>query len=644
MGMITKNIGKNTIGDGKKMTVELKKYRRSTHDLSYAWRNTQCAGTIVPFACELGLPGDTHDINLEASVLTHPTVGPLFGSFKFQMELYVCPIRLYNGLLHNNALGIGLNMAQVKLPKIEVTLKRLFDSPSKQTGENNQINKSSLFSYLGLKGYGNPMADTVAVKKNATSFIAYWDIFKNYHANKQEENAYYIGVNINIIQYQNVTNDTTIDLSKVRYMYTPIKENDQIQVDFINDGTDVPDANDFKFKIQKQGKIITLGADQLTDNGASVTKTALSLNIGAEYQNGVYLLEITYEKIELKKFPLENIDQMREYVLSTKKGEEFVINSGEIPPYGDLISRNGQRFNSSFPLAGLAVKTYQSDIFNNWVNTEWLDGEGGINEITAIDTSSGSFTMDTLNLAKKVYDMLNRIAVSGGTYGDWLETVYTNDYIERSETPVYMGGGSQEIVFQEVISNSATEEEPLGSLAGRGRLGGEMKGGNIVIKVDEPSYIIGLCSITPRIDYAQGNRFDTSLDTIDDLHKPALDGIGFQDLTTEKMAWWTEIIRENYKSEIKTVGKQPAWIDYMTNYNRIFGNFADSDNEMFMTLCRNYETKDHINIKDLTTYIDPQKYNYIFADTSRSAQNFWVQIGVKWTARRKMSAKIMPNL
>ena len=45
-----------------------------------------------------------------------------------------------------------------------------------------------------------------------------------------------------------------------------------------------------------------------------------------------------------------------------------------------------------------------------------------------------------------------------------------------------------------------------------------MKGGNIVIKVDEPSYIIGVCSITPRVDYAQGNRFDVNLDTIDDLH------------------------------------------------------------------------------------------------------------------------------
>ena len=29
------------------------------------------------------------------------------------------------------------------------------------------------------------------------------------------------------------------------------------------------------------------------------------------------------------------------------------------------------------------------------------------------------------NLQQKVYNMLNRIAVSGGTYRDWLETVYT---------------------------------------------------------------------------------------------------------------------------------------------------------------------------------------------------------------------------
>ena len=54
-----------------------------------------------------------------------------------------------------------------------------------------------------------------------------------------------------------------------------------------------------------------------------------------------------------------------------------------------------------------------------------IDGVNGISEVTAIDVSDGRLTMDALNLQQKVYNMLNRIAVSGGTYRDWLETVFT---------------------------------------------------------------------------------------------------------------------------------------------------------------------------------------------------------------------------
>ena len=40
-------------------------------------------------------------------------------------------------------------------------------------------------------------------------------------------------------------------------------------------------------------------------------------------------------------------------------------------------------------------------------------------------------------------------------------------------------------------------------------------------------------SITPRVCYSQGNEWDLSLNSINDLHKPALDGIGFQELSAE---------------------------------------------------------------------------------------------------------------
>src|SRR5690606_27400999 len=149
--------------------------------------------------------------------------------------------------------------------------------------------------------------------------------------------------------------------------------------------------------------------------------------------------------------------------------------------------------------------------------------------------------------------------------------------------------------------------------------------------------------LTPRIDYSQGNKWDVNLKTMDDFHKPALDEIGFQELITDQMAWWdTKIIyMDNIGNPLekptplfKSAGKQPAWLNYMTNVNQIKGNFAREHDQMFMVLNRRYEPKFQINpvyefsIKDLTTYIDPSKFNHIFADTRLDAQNFWTQIKV----------------
>ena len=181
-------------------------------------------------------------------------------------------------------------------------------------------------------------------------------------------------------------------------------------------------------------------------------------------------------------------------------------------------------------------------------------------------------------------------------------------------------------------------------MAGRGTLAGKHKGGYISIKIKDPSIIIGIVSLTPRIDYSQGNDWMIDLKTMDDFHKPALDEIGFQDLITEQMAFWDSTCNVSNEVTKKSAGKQPAWINYMTNFNKCYGNFADPRKEMFMTLNRRYEPDVDGSIKDLTTYIDPAKFKYMFEDTNLDAQNFWTQISVDITARRKMSAKVMPNL
>ena len=557
-------------------------------------------------------------------------------------------------------------MAKVKLPKFEVKINSY--------GNNyEQINKSALLSYLGRKGFGTSSSRSdVKMKFNATAAIAYYDIFKNYYANKQEEK-------FKTISYTTVSikgNEQTPPLPPLepvngiwttawQILYTGANHLNENEISNLNIQLDVTMKDDTIYNMNKkiselqEGKKIYPIRTQpyyITLYAEISDITANSFAIKFKYIGGrgdiksLKLLESETKQIAIEDEPLKDIDKMRETILSdtTELVIDENINNLNIPNYIKKLVKTTKTGNylsyaSANALHGICLKTYQSDIFNNWINTEWIDGENGINAITAIDTSAGNFTLDTLNLSKKVYDMLNRIAVSGGTYQDWIETVYTNNYIQREETPIYQGGMSDEIVFQEVISQSATEEEPLGSLAGRGKLQGKKKGGSLHIKINEPCYIIGICSITPRVDYCQGNRFDTDLDTLNDLHKPALDGIGFQDLTTDRMYWKGLKIDENGTKSRKSVGKQPAWLDYMTNYNRTFGNFAIPDNEAYMCLNRFYDTNENGDI-NVTSYIDPRKYNYIFADTSIDAMNFWAQIGVGATVRRMISAKIIPNL
>jgi len=664
-------LGGERLGSGKKNKVYLREYERSTHDLSYTWKSTMASGTLVPFMSELALPGDTFDIDLETQVMTHPTIGPLFGSYKVQLDLFSVPVRLYNPKLHMNMLGIGLDMKNVFLPQVKILSDNIFGY---QNTDNAQINSSAIFSYLNIRGLGFDSDYSIVGREfNAVPYLAYWDIYKNYYANKSEEIGYVIHnplvvTNASISRAKLWTNNLEgYDLDQDNSEPTTTSQNayfgnrnNKIIIEFdVYEEFDLDKLWIFVDGFKKAKDVFnTWNWDP--QNAALVGTGPLLYNLNG-FNVGTYYLDYTINQEDdvepqLIDFQLANIDQMRLDILQSNGNVPFVIDNTTYEPYGlplywdtvESVSYYSAKSNQE----GLAIKTYQSDLFNNWMSTEWIDGENGINEITRISTEEGFITIDEINLSKKIYDMLNRIAVSGGSYDDWLDATYTHDRIRSAENPVYQGGLSRELVFQEVISTAAVSDEskPLGSLAGRGILTNKRKGGKTRIKIDEPSYIMGIVSLTPRICYSQGNKWDTNLKTLDDFHKPALDEIGFQDLITDQMAYFDTSIYDSEVSNFKSAGKQPAWINYMTNVDVVRGNFADQNEQMWMTLNRRYEVEwvddegFKPRIKDLTTYIDPIKFNHIFADTRRDAQNFWVQIACDITARRKMSAKVMPNL
>ena len=178
---------------------------------------------------------------------------------------------------------------------------------------------------------------------------------------------------------------------------------------------------------------------------------------------------------EIVTFPLENYNEMRMGILAAVKSEEpFFITEDSIAPFGLTLNSNGSRRSMTVPQEGLLLKTYGSDLFNNWLDTESIDGANGITARSTVplNASGNGITIDSLLIKRKVYDYLNRIMVAGNTVDDYFEVTYDHKRYSKSEIPVYEGGLSKELAFQEVISQSATIDQPIGTLAGKGVMTG----------------------------------------------------------------------------------------------------------------------------------------------------------------------------
>lgn len=678
-----KTLGGDRLRSESKMEVYLPNFGRSSHNIGKIIRTSQACGTIVPYWCQIGLDGTTFYIDITTKVKTLPTTGPVFGSFKHQIDIFVIPIRLYIAALHNNALGVGLNMSKVLLPQFlaHTAPTSIYEKDTNR----GQVNPSSLLSYLGIKGFGHSNVNSYTRTFPAIFNLAYWEIFKNYYANKQEEHAYVITGIDHIWKSISVGDGvkwlkTWTENSSEAYAINPTAESPRyIKLEF-EEKVSPEEVNEIKFltnipgSTQKLNELTKLGdtfvfertdPDALglreptnprkaTNVFAYKVKKQIKIAYNEDKTGKIQLTMPDNQKIKLTEFPLKNIDDERTAILKAPSTSPYIINAIRMPygaAFGALTLPNynrGQTYSSSkawFSQAGLAVKTYLSDRFNNWLNTEWIDGTtGGINSITAVDVSDGKLTMDALILQKKIFNMLNRVAITDGTYQAWREATYGIRSATLPESPIFCGGMQSEIAFDEIVSNSATDEEPLGTLAGRGVATMYKSGRGIKIKCAEPSMIMALGSITPRIDYSQGNKWWTRLQNMDDFHKPTLDAIGFQELIAEEVAAWSTEGTGNSELTYQSLGKQPSWIEYTTDVNETYGDFAAGMPLAFMCLNRVYEENSDHTINNASTYIDPTIYNNIFAESRLSSQNFWVQVAFDVTARRVMSAKQIPNL
>lgn len=657
------SIGGQRIGSGSKMQAEMPNYEMSTHNMQRVRRTTIAAGTLVPVFKMIVQPGDRIKMRIKAQIITNPSVGALYGSYKFQVDVFTGDMRLYIADLHNNTLGIGLDMTKAKFPQIVVPSPRNIIPVEAETMI--QVHPSSILAHLGIMGIGRSTTGAGGIMTrqfNAIPYLLYCDIFKNYYANKQETDAYYIHTGVPVIT-QNVTGadwnkgDGSGDVTLPTFPTMA-----SIPLD--------PMTGTLRFHVPSgvqniEEIYIRVDNDwwQLRTifNSVGLGSTAIyCTNVKPEWW-GFILQSWSYSAQsisaptapKLKAFPLENLDTIRTRIFQhAGQATALLIQSagigiaGPIEPYSTILTANSTNNLTSLQYSqeGLFVKTYQSDRYNNWLKASTVDA---INVQSQISTAGNAFSISSLILGQRLYEMQNAIMTSGGSYDDWQESMFNQKQYGKPEIPVYHGGLTRELEFDEVVSNSAAETtsglQSLGSIAGKGKFTKET-GGEVEINIQEAGYVMAIASLTPRIDYSQGNDFDMRFTTMNDIHKPALDQIGYQDSITDEIVYWDSAIAADNSRTFYSLGKVPAWTDWMTAVNQNKGNFALIKNKMYMVLDRRYKMNETTGrIQDATTYIDPSKFNYTYAQTSLDAMNYDLQVAFDVTTRRKISNKVMPR-
>lgn len=177
---------------------------RSNHNLTHKLRTTHAIGPGYPVLMIPVIPGDEFSIQVDSTVESLPLTTPIYGSVKHQLDFFYAPISLYCRSLHQDVSIMQENGIDYLFPYFRMascSSVTTLGMPQTTFTGSYVVNPSSALAYLGFPPYfvdGDPepiehpnnaslFLGLGRKKYNAIPFLFYWDIFRNWYMNRQEE-------------------------------------------------------------------------------------------------------------------------------------------------------------------------------------------------------------------------------------------------------------------------------------------------------------------------------------------------------------------------------------------------------------------------------------------------------------------------
>lgn len=539
--------------------------QRSACDWSHSYVTTiPEAGALIPIFCEEVLAGSDYDINVEALIRVLPQVVPLYSIQRIYIDAFYVPYSSVwkNGLIYMSKGDTG----NVNLTK--PLLKPRLDWGNNDEGiycsaqdSNYVVQPDDIFQFLGLP-IGKKLSELGEI--NCLPVASYISIYRNYYMNRNVRLGDKDWFPDDPSDFR--VNDEGTFISSI----TPTKYTCSVLVGF--KGTE---SSSFPSNINvNKGYFYRDYADDYFTSALPFPQRGdaprLNISTSVTVPGGNYPLKFRQEENSGSYihgglrvgFSNEDFSGVSTYMAGF--GGDEASSSNSISLYDtNTLDRKGF---IDFILRNPGEDTYSMTNANAGVTIPPSN----------ISLSSLGFTLDEFRQLAIAQQELELMARTDGSSSQFYYTFFgVSPRRAVDYRPVYIGGTYKDLIFSEVVQQSAsTEASPLGSYAGHGIA--SLSGNCGSVHTDENGYIMVIASIMPDMYYTQGLGKMWTRNTQDEEFLPGRDKMGLVPIYNREL-----YVSGNSNIDGDLFAYQDSYDEFRYKDNRISGKIADPNNNSF---------------------------------------------------------------
>lgn len=562
----------------KLQKVLIKKPAFSNYNIPTTRAFTMMPGVCYPIYFHDGIPGEKMKLDFQGMMKSYPLRSNVFGKYQIQFDIFVAPWKNYDSRFANNNADLTSVPSEILSQKLMSQRRKTQPYTKEKVKSLRYTAPSSLACFCGFAPNSLVIADEgVGVPDNKSAdwahcyrYFAYYDIMRNYYANRQ---AGYIPM---------IINGTTTN----------------IELD--------------------------------------------ALDRGFNWLRGV------------------QEDSSRDHAFNAFWDAVNGTHTGQGDTIFEGLNSSDVALEKGFSQTGLMMRCFRSDMFTAWISSERYQ--------EVMDTArvkvgtDNTFTVSNLIFQTKYNKFLNSLIMGSGDFHDFVKAELGVEIGRDMDIPQFLGSSVCDIEFDNVLSTVSTADSPLAS-PGATCVGGVYSHPRY-FRFANYGTVVVMASIVPKNPlYSEGNDPMFCKHLFGELFQPRFDRIDFQPLNRHTLCAIPDHVRSfdgsvtyekgsapaEYAPNTE-VARQPAWLEYTTDVDRCFGDFASSSLGTWV-IQRSF-LKAHINTLaktvsyrfDPSPYISPGQFNYQFANTGEFGENFFLFIDFRNKTTNQVSKRPLPTL